>query len=138
MWESETFNDRPKPPTKMYQNSPFSPHRVASANWTFFQRKKGFVPHLFSFKKKFLRKCPAWRRVRKLFFKGEKGGTNPVFLNSFLEFSMFCKEKQRKQRKTKKSKESKENKEKQRKAKKNKEKQRKIMKREKISIKTKF
>ena len=40
----------------MYQNSSFSPHRVASANWTFFQRKKGFVPHLFSFKKKFLQK----------------------------------------------------------------------------------
>ena len=75
---------------------------------------------------------PCLKAGEKTFFKGEKGGTNPVFKNSFLEFSMFCKEKQRKQRKTKKNKEkqrkakkSKENKEKQRKAKKENEKERK-------------
>ena len=58
---------------------------------------------------------PCLKAGEKTFFKGEKGGTNLVFINSFLEFSMFCKEKQRKAKKTKK------NKEKQRKIKKSKE-----------------
>ena len=50
---------------------------------------------------------PCLKAGEKTFFKGEKGGTNPVFINSFLEFSMFCKEKQRKAKKTKKNKETK-------------------------------
>ena len=64
--------------------------------------------------------------MRKLFFKGEKGGTNPVFINSFFgSFPCFVKKNKEKKRKQRKTKKSKEKQRKQRKAKKENEKERK-------------